>query len=111
MRESLRFLVELIQRLIACDPKRTVAIFEEGSNNNAVEAIRISWISNENFKGVSVVAVQSISRPKPHKTLLILHHVIHFCLRHPFGCGEAQKAVVRGIDNGQSDRLRRYADL
>src|SRR5262249_26342094 len=80
-RESLCLLVELIQRLIACDPKHTIAIFEKSSNNNAVETLQIFWITNKDFKGVAVVPVQSISRSKPHKTSVVLNHGVHFCPR------------------------------
>jgi hypothetical protein len=60
-----RYAVMRIERLIASDPKRAISIFEESSNNYAIEAIGISCIANENFEGVAVIPVQSPPSSKP----------------------------------------------
>jgi hypothetical protein len=80
-RKSLRRPVEFIERLIASDPKRAIAIFEETFNNYPIEAVGISRIANEHFEGVAIVPVQSISCSKPHETLVVLHDLIRFYLR------------------------------
>src|SRR5437016_6082072 len=86
--KSLRRVIELIERLIACDPKRTIVIFEESSNIYAIEAVGVSCVANEKFEGIAVVPVQSKPRSKPHETLVVLNNVIYFCLRYSVGCIE-----------------------
>ena len=89
--------------MITADPERAIAILEEGANEHAAEAVRISWIVNEHFEVVAVVPVQPILRAKPHEALIVLHNLSNLCLRQPVGCGEACEPDVRPIDNGQPD--------
>src|SRR5271168_5606196 len=68
-------------------------------------------MANEDFEAVAVVPVESIMRSKPHESQIVLDNVIYFCLRHPLGRGESQESIVRGVDNGQPDRMKGCAYL
>ena len=70
--KGLRLSVESIDELIASDPKRAIAIFEERANLYPTEAVRVSWIVNENLEFVAVEPVQPILSAKPHKSLIVL---------------------------------------
>ena len=103
--------IEFIEKLIASDPERAIAIFEEHLDFHPTEAVGISWVVNEQFEVVAVVPVHPILRAKPDEALIVLYDLVNFCLRQPVGCGETRKSDVPPINNGQSDRSRIHARL
>jgi len=60
--------IEFIEKLIASDPERAIAILEEGPNVDPAEAIGISWFVNEQFEVVAyrINLVQPILRVPNH---------------------------------------------
>jgi hypothetical protein len=80
-RKRLGRAIEFIEKLIAPNPERAIAILEEGPNVYPAEAIGISWIVNEQFEVVTIVPVQPILRGKPHESLIVLNDMSHLRLR------------------------------
>jgi hypothetical protein len=72
--------IEFIQELIASDPQRAGAIFEQRGNEDPAQTVVTPRFVLEHFELVAIVAIDPILRTKPHEALIVLHNLDYPCL-------------------------------
>lgn len=77
-------------------------VFEKGGNQYTAQAVGSPGFMLEHFEFVAVVSVQSILRPKPDESLIILYNLGYFRLRQSIFHGESRETDI--FARGQQHR-------